>query len=74
MVNLSSCMGICKNKYTWNNLLDMSKMTLSFFVTLINLFMLLRKLLELSMPKLTALFLTSSLLDFILTQMSIPIK
>jgi hypothetical protein len=36
-------MGICKKKYTWNNLLAMSRMTLSLFVTLRNLFMVLSK-------------------------------
>jgi hypothetical protein len=53
MLNLPSCMGICKNKYTWNNLLDMSRMTPTLFVSLRNLFMVLSKLLELGMPKWT---------------------
>jgi hypothetical protein len=59
MLNLPSCMGICKNKSTWNNLLAMSRMTPALFVTLRNLFMVLRKLLELGMPKWTTFFLNS---------------
>jgi hypothetical protein len=37
-------MDICKKKSTWNNLLAMSRMTLSLFVALRNLFMVLSKL------------------------------
>jgi hypothetical protein len=61
MLNIPSCMGICKKKYTWNNLLAMSRMTPTLFSTLRNLFMVLSKLLELGMPKWTNFFLT---LDF----------
>jgi hypothetical protein len=51
MLNTPSCMGICKKKSTWNNLLAMSRMTLALFVALRNLFMVLSKLPELGMPK-----------------------
>jgi hypothetical protein len=61
MLNMPSCMGICKKKSTWNNLLAMSRMTQALFVSLRNLFMVLSKLLELGMPKWTTFFLT---LDF----------
>jgi uncharacterized membrane protein len=74
MLNLPSCMDICKNKYTWNNLLAMSRMTLALFVTLRNLFMVLSKLPELGMPKWTTFLLTPDSLDAILILMSIPRK
>jgi hypothetical protein len=51
MSKILSCTGICKNKYTWNNLLAMPKMNLSLFFALINFFMVLSKILELGMPK-----------------------
>jgi hypothetical protein len=73
MLNLP-CMGIFKNKSTWNNLLDMYRMTLALFVTLRNIFMVLRNILDLGMPKWKNLFLTSTFLDVILTLMSIEIK
>jgi hypothetical protein len=56
------------------NLLTMSRMTPTLFVTLRNLFMVLSKLLELGMLKLTSFFLTPTFLDVILTLMSILIK
>jgi hypothetical protein len=67
-------MGICKKKYTWNNLLAISRMTLALFVTLRNLFMVLSKLPELGMPKWTTFLLTLDFLDAILILMSIPRK
>jgi hypothetical protein len=73
-VKSPSCMGICKKKSTWNNLLAMSKMTLALFVSLRNLFMVLSKLPELGMPKWTAFLLTLDFLDAILILMSIPRK
>jgi hypothetical protein len=74
MLNLLSYMGICKKKSIWSNLLAMFKMTPSLFVALRNLFMVLSKLLELGMPKLTTFFLTLVFLDVILTRMFIPRK
>ena len=38
MLNPPSCMEICKKKYTWNNLLAMSRMTLALFFASRNLF------------------------------------
>jgi hypothetical protein len=51
-------MGICKNKFTWNNLLAIFRMTPTLFSTLRNLSMALRKLLGLGMLKWIAFFLT----------------
>jgi hypothetical protein len=45
--SIPSCMGIYKNKSTWNNLLAMFRMTPTLFVTLRNLSMVLSKLLSL---------------------------
>jgi hypothetical protein len=74
VLNPPSCMGIFKKKYTWNNLLAMSKMTPSLFVTLRNIFMVSSKLLELGMPKWKDLFFITDLIDVILTLMYIPRK
>jgi hypothetical protein len=63
-VKSPSCIEICKNKSTWNNLLAMSRMTLALFVTLRNLFMVLRKIPELGMPKWTTFLLTLDSLRF----------
>jgi hypothetical protein len=65
MLNPPSCMGICKNKFTWNNLLAMFKMTPTLFSTLRNLSMVLSKLLGLGMLKWIAFFLTPTFLDVI---------
>ena len=74
MLNTPSCMGIFKKKYTWNNLMAMSRMTPSLFVTLRNIFMVISKLLELDILKWIAFFLTLIFLDVILTLMYIPIN
>ena len=70
MLNSPPCMDICKKKYTWNNLLAI--MTLSLFYTLINLFMVSRKLPKLGMPKWTPFLLPLDSLNSILILMSIP--
>jgi hypothetical protein len=59
-------MDIFKKKYTWNNLLSMSKMTLALFVSLRNFFMILSKIPELGMPKWIDFFLPLYYLDAIL--------
>jgi hypothetical protein len=46
MSNPPYCMGICKNKFTWNNLLAISKIIIALIITLRNLFMVLSKLPE----------------------------
>jgi hypothetical protein len=63
-----------QKKYTWNNLLAMSRMTLALFVALRNLFMVLSKLPKLGMPKWTTFLLALDSLDSILILMSIPRK
>jgi hypothetical protein len=74
MLDLPSCVGICKKKSAWNNLLVMSRMTPTLSVSLRNLFMVLSKLLELGIPKWISFFLIPAFLDVILTLMSIPRK
>ena len=74
MSRLHYYMVICKMKFTWKNLLDMFKMTLSLFVSLRNPYMALRKLLDLGIPKSIAFYLTLVFINAILTPMSIPIK
>ena len=70
MSNPPSFMGICRNKFTWNNRLPMITMTLFFFFILKKLSMALSKLLELCMPNRIAFSLTLAFLDAILTPMS----
>ena len=64
-------MVIYRSKFTWNNLLDMFRITLALFVSLRNPYMALSKLLELGMPKWITFSLTLVFLDAILTRMSI---
>ena len=65
---------IYKRKFTWNNLLDMFRITLALSVSLRNPYMALSKLLELGMPKWMSFSLTLVFLEVILTPMSIPRK
>jgi hypothetical protein len=74
MLNPPSFMEICKKKYTSNNLLAMSRMTLTLLVALRNLFLVSSKLLELGMPKWTPFLLPLDSLDAIMILMSIPRK
>src|SRR5713226_1935021 len=74
MSSLPSYMVIYMRKFTWNNLLDMFRITLALFVALRNPYIALSKLLELGMPKWIAFSLTLVFLDAILTPMSIPRK
>jgi hypothetical protein len=71
---MPSCMGISKNKSTWNNLLDIFKMTLALYVTLRNISVVLSKILGFGMLKWIAFFLKFDFLGDILTPMSIPRK
>jgi hypothetical protein len=71
MLNPPSCMGIFKNKYTWNKILAMSRMTPAMFLALGNLLMVLRNILNFGMPKWTTFFLKLGFLDVIITLMSI---
>ena len=61
-------------KFTWNNLLDMFRITLALFVAIINPYMALRKLIDIGMPIWIAFSLTLDFLDAIQTPMSIPRK
>ena len=51
MSSLTSYMVIYMRNFTWNNLLDMFRITLGSFVALRNPYMALSKLIELGMPK-----------------------
>ena len=66
--------GDLHEEITWNNLMDMFRITLALFVSLTNPYMALRNLLELGMPKWIAFSLTLVFLDAIMTPMSIPRK
>jgi hypothetical protein len=70
MLNPPCCMGICKKKSTWNNLMSMSRMNLALFVSLRNLFIVLSKIPNIGMPKWATFLLTMDFLDVILIQMS----
>ena len=59
--------GDLHEEFTWNNLLDMFRITLSLFVALINPYMALSNLLERGMPKWIAFSLTLVFLDSSLT-------
>jgi hypothetical protein len=56
-------MDICKKKPPWNNLLAMYRMTLALFFYLRNIFMVLRKILEIGIPKCTTFLLPLDSLD-----------
>ena len=73
-VNFVFLNGDYSRKFTWNNLLDMFRITIALPVSLRNPYMALSKLLELGMPKWIAFSLTLVFLDAILTPMSIPRK